>query len=130
MKIEITAVPRYWLHLRLPTVKLLQRLSALHYDDKCKAASRPGGFLYGWAVTLSPYEGANVAEDGTLLDDAGIPPLVRASFEELDTVLKIVEFPPPMVVADRLVVEDLRDSLYSAIKLAESVLRPIQLTKD
>jgi hypothetical protein len=61
MKIEITAVPRYWLHMSLPHAKLLQKLSSMHYDAKCKSAGLVGGFLYGWIPTHAVQRGAGRA---------------------------------------------------------------------
>lgn len=131
MKIEITAVPRYWLHMSLAHAMLLQKLSSIHYDSKCKRAGLLGGFLYGWINQLTPYEGAKVAPDGTCLSVEGMPLLVTATFDELETCLKIMEFPPPvMAVEERTMIDDMFQSFMDAFKIAESAVRQIQLVKE
>lgn len=131
MRIEITAVPRYWMHLTLPQAKLIQRLASMHYDSACKAAGVLGGFVYGWVNWLTPHDGAQVAEDGTCLSVDGEPIMVSAFHRELDTVLKIMEFPPPcMEASEFLMVGELRKSITDAIKIAEAAMRPIQLVKE
>nr|WP_319566299.1 hypothetical protein [uncultured Rhodoferax sp.] len=75
MKIKINSQPQFMLPLTLETVDLLMEMSRHHYDGVCKSASAVGGFIYGWhnSVTFMPESH------------------VRATWRELDTMLKICE---------------------------------------
>lgn len=59
---------------------LLVKLSAEHYDSKCKAISAVGGFLYGWqwGFEENPYQIE-----------------VHATHRQLDTLIKITEMIAP-----------------------------------
>ncbi len=81
MKIEIEVRPIFWLLLTREDVEPLVLLSQHHYDGVCKAASRPGGFLYGWL---------NIVSAG-IPADQDTPPLCSADRRSLDTVLKCCE---------------------------------------
>lgn len=79
MKIEIVLQPLFSLQLTRDDVEPLIQLASHHYDAVCRAAARPGGFLYGWRNITS----VTVAVDHT--------PSCTATRRELDTVLKICE---------------------------------------
>lgn len=81
MRIEITMQSIFWLALTREDVEPLVLLAQHHYDGVCKAAARPGGFLYGWLNTVS----ARVPVD------FGDHPLCGADRRQLDTALKICE---------------------------------------
>lgn len=75
---------RFNIGLPLAEIEMLCALSAIHYDGRCKAASAPGGFLYGWrnyAAFCAEKYGPETAH------------AVTASFSELDSCLKIMEMP-------------------------------------
>jgi hypothetical protein len=60
-----------------------------------------------------------------------MPILVTATFDDLDTCLKIMEFPPPcMELEERAMVNDMRTSFMAAFRMAEGAVRPIQLVKE
>lgn len=131
MRIEIAAQPKFWLRMSLPLVNLLVKLSRAHYDSVCRSASipGPGAFINGWLCSLTPISGDKLAEDGTRLEDSGTPIMVSASFHDLDTVLKIIEMPPPLEVTDRQMLEDLRESIVAAMRLSNG-LKNILLVKE
>lgn len=80
MKIEVEVQPVFWLTLTREDVEPLILLSQHHYDGACKAASRPGGFLYGWL---------NITSAG--VPTGHEPPKCSADRRQLDTVLKCCE---------------------------------------
>lgn len=82
MKFEIVGRPKFYFYLTKEEVDVLVSMSKAHYDGHCRAASMPkvGGFLNGWK---------NMVECTTEFNE---PPLqLSASWDELDTVLKITE---------------------------------------
>lgn len=98
MKITIKARPEFHLPLDAATVALLMQMSSLHYDARCKAASAVGGFIYGWrnSVQFSPE----------------LP--VEATWNDLDTVLKICENRSFLGAEDQERVRDLTKALRHA----------------
>lgn len=60
-------------------IEVLMELSANHYDGKCQAASKIGGFIYGWN---------NATRFGIPLDGERT---LTATFHELDLSMKIME---------------------------------------
>jgi hypothetical protein len=87
MKIEIQCIAKFWIELPLDSAKLLQELSAIHYDGACRSAGMVGGFIYGWVNMLTAFEGEEVPTE---------PRKVTASFHDLDIALKIMECSPGM----------------------------------
>ena len=68
-------------------IAVMVRCSKCHYDGKCKDLSVQGGLLYGWTNLL-----AWRTEKGSH------DPLEEVlDFSRLDTLCKVVEFPPPDV---------------------------------
>lgn len=57
---------------------VMLKCSEAHYDGKCKAASKLGGFLYGWKNHFELPEGQNFVR-------------VRATWHEVDELCKILE---------------------------------------
>ena len=131
MRIEITAHPRYWIQLSLPHIKLLMKLSRLHHDPECQLVGQVNGFLHTWNKMLGECKNVPVALDGTCLNTSGTPQLVSATFNELDMILKVLEFPPPCMEAkDRAMRDDMFRSIIDAIVMANAELRQIQLVKE
>lgn len=84
MKIEIQMMPYFWLSLARHDVDVLMKLAEHHYDSVCRAAGKPGHFLYGWFNITRDQKEEYVIN----LDEA---PTCSGSRRELDTVLKICE---------------------------------------
>lgn len=76
MKIDILGEPVFIFHLSTAQAEAIVQMSAQHYDAVCRVAGCVGGFAYGWANAVSLGE------------------VCRASWRELDTALKIMEFKP------------------------------------
>lgn len=98
MKIEITASPVFRLPLTAEDVALLRELAAVHYDGHCKASGAVGGFLYGWWNMVSL---VNLTDTGTGVVEREPPPLVRATFDQIDITLKIMEMAGPYLRGNR-----------------------------
>lgn len=84
MNIEITGTPAFHLPLTPIHIDVLMRLSDLHYDVTCKAASKLGGFLYGWNNAITWKEQNREPDDDTKYT-------VQADWRDLDICLKIME---------------------------------------
>lgn len=84
MNIEITGTPAFHLPLTPLHIDVLMRLSDLHYDGTCKAASKLGGFLYGWNNAIQWRHKNPDPKDDTIHT-------VRADWHNLDICLKIME---------------------------------------
>lgn len=85
MKYEIgPGSARFNIELPLADIAMLCALSAIHYDGRCKSASAHGGFLCGWR---------NYAEFCAEKYGPETSHSVTASFDELDSCLKIMEHP-------------------------------------
>jgi hypothetical protein len=82
MNIDIRAKAEFQIPVRRVHVQALMVMSAYHYDHKCKAASREGGFLYGWKNEVNCYR---FRSRGSKYN------YVSASTDEIDTCLKIME---------------------------------------
>jgi hypothetical protein len=80
MRFEITARPVFTFTLTREQIVMLMELSGMHYDNVCKAASQPRGFLYGWST-------------GATLMPANEAITVSASWRDLDIACKIMEMP-------------------------------------
>lgn len=91
MKVTIIGRPEYQLLMDSETVALLMLLAQTHYDGTCRAAARPGGFLYGWANI--------VCWNQDTLDDSIEPQRCAASARELDLTLKLCEGAPHLTLA-------------------------------
>lgn len=112
MKIEIQGKPEFWFALTDEQMAVLELLSSVHYDLKCKMATMVNGFIYGW-------KNARSAVDKTSR---------RASFREIDTCLKILEslmMPPPAMseaqqVVGHKLVKSFREALARADREGES----------
>lgn len=67
-----------------PMVDMLIKLGRMHYDGTCRDAVRHGGCIYGWMNHLSWID-ENDPDNG-----------IRLTNSELQTCLKIMEFPPDL----------------------------------
>lgn len=99
MNIFIGAVPRFDIEITPELVALLMKLGGMHYDAHCRAATQLGGFVYGW----------HNAVNAEILN-------VSATFSQLDTVAKIVEFPPPLTLEEIAIRKDLVKSIHATIQ--------------
>ncbi len=66
--------------------------SRRHYDGKCKSASTEGGFLWGWLKEVEFHE--EFKKDG-------VPRTVKATWDQMDTLCKILEGEALMHTADK-----------------------------
>lgn len=63
------------------------RCSERHYDAKCRAASKQGGFLYGMKNQVRPLPGVNPGDPEEKVESA----THGFSWDQLDTLAKIME---------------------------------------
>ena len=103
MQYEIHHRPEFYLSMNAETARLMQRLSAMHYDGRCKAAGQPGGFVFGWV-------------NWTMGPEPETP--VHATTHEMDTAMKILEMPPPLTAEERELLIDLRNTINKAMREA------------
>jgi hypothetical protein len=105
MDIEITAQPIFWLPLTPRQIEVLKKLSESHYDWTCKSASRPGegGFIHGWHVRIEYCESTEPR------------PLCKATWQELDLSLKIMEMSGWLPQDEKDIVSELRTAFYGAL---------------
>jgi hypothetical protein len=75
--------------------------SKAHYDYKCKAASKRGGFLYGWRNRLE----GDIAVAEFSADEQPDSVEVQASWHTVDTLCKILEMEGTMDVLHKVLVE-------------------------
>lgn len=112
MEIEISAQPLFRVPLTLADVAVLLELSALHYDETCRLAGVPGeqGFIYGWNSWLT-----------LLATTPDEPPVVTATWRQLDLCLKLMEFLPYRFTAERTAtVRRLSTAFNGAMSLAQA----------
>lgn len=108
MEIEISSRPVFLLQMTRQAVLLLQDLALHHYDGRCIGAGKCGGFIYGWVNHL------------TMGDEASQVQQVKAEPDQMDTMMKIMEMPPPgLPTAQVLVIVDLRKSITDAMQQAK-----------
>lgn len=100
MEILIRAKPVFDIPFTLYQVQAISMMSEGHYDRVCRAASEPGGFVYGWVNALS----APSPLDG-----------VTATWHELDIVSKIMEHTEHLPEKMRQELGALRKALGSAM---------------
>lgn len=113
MKIEITVIPQFHLPLEARHIELLKKLAAMHYDWTCKRAGEVGGFIYGWNNHVVLLEGEELTP-------------VTASRGELDTCLKILEFPPDLEQAEKDTLWEMRMAFNRALSHAGAFVRDIR----
>lgn len=84
MKIEIGCTQRFDVTVTAPLIAALTKLGTAHYDSVCKAAVMHGGFIFGWRNRMG------------FLQEGGRTTFVESiTNQQLQTCLKICEFPPP-----------------------------------
>jgi hypothetical protein len=81
---DLPEIANFWfmvevdLDITKKALGVMLRCSEAHYDGKCKAASKQGGFLYGWKNHFELPESKNFIR-------------VRATWRQVDTLCKILE---------------------------------------
>lgn len=99
---SITARPVFHLDVDSELIEDLGNVACTHYDAHCKSYAQQGGLLWGWRNRIWWWEdqilekqGPVVGEDinkAVLIDDPDDKrPQVEASWDDLDTLLKICE---------------------------------------
>lgn len=92
MKVVLAARIEFYLSLTALDIETLCMLSNAHYDGRCKASGQIGGFLYGWRNHVEAWELYNLPKKKKKEQT------VRASWDDLDTCLKIMEWPTRMLI--------------------------------
>lgn len=79
-------------------VEHFRTLSASHYDGKCRSASAPGGFLFGWRNHFDWWEKAPIVSGGPTViektpttEDLAETASVLVTWHQMDTLCKILE---------------------------------------
>jgi hypothetical protein len=128
MDIQIHASPVFLIPLREKHIEVLMLLSEHHYDGTCKAASKVGGFLYGWKNQIDWWKDYEQEEEYKT---------IRTNMHELGLCCKMLEmssylFPSPsrgLTAAvfgshkdseEMKVARDMRQSFNRAFSLANS----------
>lgn len=84
VKIGIACTQRFDITVTRELVALLTKLGGMHYDGVCQSAVVERGFIYGWRMHAEHFA------------DPGEKEFVKSvTNRDLQTCLKIVEFPPP-----------------------------------
>jgi hypothetical protein len=92
MRLELVAfTPRARVVLTEEEIETMIACSALHYDGVCQAAGKRGGFLYGMKNRYALRESAK--SDPANIDQSDATHFLEWS--QIDTLLKILEVPPP-----------------------------------
>lgn len=87
MKLEgVLYQPKLIIQLTVADVGLLITCSELHYDAKCNAAGKLGGFLYGWNNVVK----WAAEDDGSHCKPARVAEIIT-DFAECDLAAKITE---------------------------------------
>lgn len=108
MKIEIRAQFVFELPLTAEQTAALITLSELHYDGRCRMASR--GFLAGWRSQIAAAVECDIPDY-----------TVRASYDELDTCMKLLEMRfAAQHLVNRAVTDGLNRHFWGAAQLANS----------
>lgn len=110
MKFTIKGQPVFDFSLRGREISLISDCARAHYDAACRAAAEPGGFVYGWArrADLSP-------------PDALVE--VSATWDQLDSVLKILENTSRLSTEDRVLGDKLTRSFHLALIAARGLMQ-------
>jgi hypothetical protein len=132
MRIEIVGTPEFQIPMTLEQVKILMVLSATHYDSVCRQASQRGesvdqeGFVYRWHALIKA-----CSETPKIPGfDNTIEPLVqvRASWRQIDMVLKILEGAPQLDPLQSSAAMCLRWDLVAGMESARPEIRKWHVT--
>lgn len=107
MQISISATPVFYIPLTVEQVRLVSKIGSNHYDSVCANACRVGGFIYGWINQLSFSSGSD--------------PTVKATWRELDTVLKICEMGLILPPNEKAMLRDLVADFHSIMKQTNEI---------
>ena len=72
-------------------INVLMLLSEHHYDGKCKAASKVGGFIYGWKNQLETHKKLKAQSLINGRHDKHSQLTMETDWHELDTTMKTME---------------------------------------
>lgn len=129
MLIEVSAQPEFLIPLNLEQVDILMELSANHYDSTCRAAGKRGetfeqqGFIYGWRTIISAYVNTPVIPDFNPMDETGKQTVrVKATWRQLDLVLKILEGAAYLEPLQKGIAGCLRWDLITAVTKARPII--------
>lgn len=129
MLVEVSAQPEFLIPLNLEQVNILMDLSTHHYDSTCRAASKRGetfdqqGFIYGWHTVISAYVNTPVIPDFDPIDDMGKQTVkVKATWRQLDLVLKILEMTGHLEPIEKGIAACLRWDLITAVTAARPIV--------
>lgn len=124
MKFDIRAKLTFSFRPTAPQVELLIKLSKLHYDHSCRAASleradriSTEGFLTRWKRSLE-------------LWDADPDVAITANFGELDLCTKLLEISPGLAPGEMAVQEDLANALHTVLRQANEVTKAWHTTVE
>lgn len=106
MNYKIIQRPEFGLAMTNQVARLMQRLSSMHYDGRCKAAGQPGpdGFINGWVNWTNGPEAET---------------LVILTAHQMDTAMKIIEMLPTLEPDERALLLDLRATIIKAMREAK-----------
>ena len=140
MEITIRADFEFTIPLTMADVECLMKLSRHHYDGKCKQASAEpytskANFLTGWRNSIAMDMKYNeMCDSGEIKRDEGeepIVPTIRATWDNLDTSLKIMEMSSYLTREDAVYaasVKKMRGDFNGALTLAREKYREWQTT--
>jgi len=114
MKIEINAQPVFWFNLTKEQIDLISSTALSHYDDYCRSVAKINGFVFGWR--------------GRIYFDESLK--LSASFRQIDTVLKILEFVGYTQSEKVDVAKNLSNSFRAALLTANREIGHLSITVE
>jgi len=116
MDIKIQGVPQFTIEITIPQIDVLIKMARRHYDMTCREAGAAGhgpqGFLVQWHRIISSYKEWPCE---------GVTPYIQASFRELDTCLKIMEYTPTLSDEDHVIRDQLTLWFHRALRLSNKM---------
>jgi hypothetical protein len=106
MKFEIKGRPHFSFQLPAEKVEVLRYCAERHYDAVCRSSGEPGGFLWGW------------------LNAANFGMSATATWRDIDTALKIMEYTPPGTHPNRMaIIMELRNAFHRLLDYTNATTR-------
>jgi len=112
--VTIRCEPRFYISTSLAEIHILQEIGKSCGDLSVRQLVINGGFIHKWCLQLTPVE--NIVKD----------PIVSATFNELTSVLNILDLKCPLTVTKREIANRMRAYLTACVRIANEQLRKIE----
>lgn len=117
MNIEMNAAPVFRFALTDAQLGVLIKCSSHHYDGVCQAASRVGGFIYGWNNSMEFHKEQN---------DGYLP--CKASWGDIDCCMKILEGVHVCSEDERRTAEEIRCAFIACFNAAREKIHNLSFS--